>query len=51
MPKLCNITPNFNLVLSNEIIVGANLKFESNCCKSRKPCGMIIGDTECSNIK
>ena len=26
MTKLCKITPNFNLTLNNEIIVGANHK-------------------------
>ena len=27
LPKLCKITPNFNLILSNEITAGANQKF------------------------
>ena len=27
LPKSCDITPNFNLTLSNEITVGANHKF------------------------
>ena len=27
LSKLCKITPNFNLVLSNEIAAGANRKF------------------------
>ena len=27
LPKLCKINPNFNLILSNEITVGANRKF------------------------
>ena len=27
LSKLCKITPNFNLILSNEIAAGANRKF------------------------
>ena len=45
------MNPNFKLFLSTEITVGANHKFcmyfdtewvESNCCNSKKPCGIII---------
>ena len=29
LPKLCKIIPNFDLILSNEVTVGANHKFST----------------------
>ena len=47
LPKLCKITPNFNLTLSNEIIVGANHKFSTLTLNGLK----AITASQGSNVK